>query len=96
MIWCTKSLFHHLQELKSGGCMNRRMRFRLVIQKEYTSKTLTVEILLEGNAVTRTEIYATHHERYSLTQLFDRLNEAEVTYPGTEMKITYELIGRGE
>lgn len=32
----------------------------------------------------------------SLTQLFDRLNDAEVTYPGTEMKITYELVGRGE
>jgi len=30
----------------------------------------------------------------SLAKLFDRLNEADIRYPGTEMKMTYELIGR--
>jgi len=30
----------------------------------------------------------------SLAKLFDRLNEADIRYPGPEMKMTYELIGR--
>ncbi|GEM_PF-77989 len=56
-----ESIENHL--LGSGTDMNRRRRFRLDTQKEYTSKTLTVEILLEGKAVTQTEIYGALHER---------------------------------
>lgn len=29
----------------------------------------------------------------ALAQLFDRLNETEVQYPGTDMRVCYELVG---
>jgi len=42
----------------------RRTNFRKDTQKEYTSKTLTQEILLDGKSVTETDLYNALHERY--------------------------------
>ena len=38
--------------------------FRESTQKEYTSKTLTQEIMLERKAITQTEIFRRLHQRY--------------------------------
>ena len=43
---------------------NKRLTFREDTQKEYTSKTLTQEIMVEEKAVTETKIYQSLHERY--------------------------------
>jgi len=43
---------------------NKRLAFREDTQKEYTSKTLTQEIMVEEKAVTETKIYQSLHERY--------------------------------
>ncbi len=43
---------------------NKRLAFRQETQKEYTSKTLTQEIMVEEKAVTETKIYQSLHERY--------------------------------
>ena len=43
---------------------SKRIAFRKETQKEYTSKTLTQEILLEGCSVAETELYKGLHERY--------------------------------
>jgi predicted Ser/Thr protein kinase len=43
---------------------NKRLAFRQETQKEYTSKTLTQEILVEGKDVIETKIYQSLHERY--------------------------------
>jgi predicted Ser/Thr protein kinase len=42
----------------------KRLAFRENTQKEYTSKTLTQEIMVEGKPVTETKIYQSLHERY--------------------------------
>jgi len=42
----------------------KRLAFREDTQKEYTSKTLTQEIMVEGKPVTKTKIYQSLHERY--------------------------------
>jgi len=42
----------------------KRFTFREDTQKEYTSKTLTQEIMVEGKPVTETKIYQSLHERY--------------------------------
>ncbi|MEA3436736.1 MAG: serine protein kinase PrkA, partial [Thermodesulfobacteriota bacterium] len=42
----------------------KRLAFREDTQKEYTSKTLTQEIMVEGKPVTETKIYQSLHERY--------------------------------
>jgi predicted Ser/Thr protein kinase len=42
----------------------KRLAFREETQKEYTSKTLTQEIMVEGKSVTETKIYQSLHERY--------------------------------
>ena len=43
---------------------DERRRFRADTQREYTSKTLTQEMMVEGKALTATRIYASLHERY--------------------------------
>ncbi len=50
--------------LGADASEKRRLEFRESAQKEYTSKTLTQEIMLERKAVTQTEIYRRLHERY--------------------------------
>jgi len=42
----------------------RRLSFRKEAQKEYTSKTLTQEIMLDGKPITETNLYKDMHERY--------------------------------
>ena len=42
----------------------RRLSFRKETQKEYTSKTLTQEIMLDGKPITETNLYKDMHERY--------------------------------
>ncbi|MEW5805091.1 MAG: serine protein kinase PrkA, partial [bacterium] len=42
----------------------KRLSFRRETQKEYTSKTLTQEIMLEGKPITRTDLYQSLYERY--------------------------------
>ena len=41
-----------------------RQNFRREIQNQYTAKTLTQEILLEGKAITATDVYKSLRERY--------------------------------
>jgi hypothetical protein len=43
---------------------NQRRIFRSTSQKEYTTKTLTQEILLEGLPIAETKIYQSMHDRY--------------------------------
>ncbi len=42
----------------------KRKTFRQDTQKEYTSRTLTQEIMMEGRPITETRLYAALHERY--------------------------------
>jgi hypothetical protein len=42
----------------------RRLSFRKETQKEYTSKTLTQEIMLDGKSIRETDLYKDMHERY--------------------------------
>ncbi len=42
----------------------QRSAFRKASQKEYTTRTLTQEIMVEGLAVTETNIYLSMHDRY--------------------------------
>lgn len=42
----------------------RRISFRKDVQKEYTSKTLTQEILVDGKLAEETDLYQSLHERY--------------------------------
>jgi predicted Ser/Thr protein kinase len=43
---------------------NQRRNFRQETQKEYTTKTLTQEIMVEGVPITETAIYHSMHDRY--------------------------------
>jgi hypothetical protein len=43
---------------------NQRKAFRNETQKEYTSKTLTQEIMVEGVPIEETKIYQSMHDRY--------------------------------
>ena len=43
---------------------NQRKTFRDETQKEYTSKTLTQEIIVEGVPISETKIYQSMHDRY--------------------------------
>jgi len=43
---------------------NQRKTFRAESQKEYTTKTLTQEIMVESVPITETKIYQTMHDRY--------------------------------
>lgn len=62
----TEEFFTEIENriLGAGGSKERRGSFRENIQREYTSKTLTQEIMLERKPITRTEIYMQLHERY--------------------------------
>lgn len=42
----------------------RRISFRKETQKEYTSKTLTQEIMVEGSSIVETTLYESMHDRY--------------------------------
>jgi predicted Ser/Thr protein kinase len=42
----------------------KRLSFRRDTQREYTSRTLTQEIMVEGKPVTKTGLYQSLHERY--------------------------------
>lgn len=44
--------------------MPARKEFRTDIQKEYTSRTLTQEMLVEGKPILETQLFADLHERY--------------------------------
>lgn len=46
-----------------GSAPEKRTRFRSDIQKEYAAKTLTVEMMQEGKAVTETKLYKDLYER---------------------------------
>ncbi len=50
--------------LGAGASDERRQAFRLGTQKEYTARTLTQEIMVEGRALTETELYRRLYERY--------------------------------
>jgi predicted Ser/Thr protein kinase len=50
--------------LGAGMERGRRLLFREETQREYTSRTLTQEILLEGKPITETDLYDALHERY--------------------------------
>ena len=43
---------------------SKRMTFRQDTQKEYTSKTLTQEMMVEGKSITETKIYESLRDRY--------------------------------
>jgi predicted Ser/Thr protein kinase len=49
--------------LGAAVAMETRLQFRRETQKEYTSRTLTTEILLEGKKITQTRIFEHLHER---------------------------------
>ncbi len=63
----TEEFFKSIETRLLGSPMDKATRrsFRQDIQKEYTSRTLTQEIMVEGRAITETEIYQTLHERYA-------------------------------
>jgi hypothetical protein len=42
----------------------RRKEFRAETQREYTSRTLTQEMMVEGRAITATRLFASLHKRY--------------------------------
>jgi len=44
--------------------MEKRLAFRLEIQKEYTTRTLTQEIMVEALPITKTRVYQSLHDRY--------------------------------
>ena len=43
---------------------NKRLSFRKSTQKEYTTNTLTQEIMLDGRSIIETKLYLSLHERY--------------------------------
>jgi len=44
--------------------VEKRVKFREVTQKEYTSKTLTNEIMLDGKSIVETELFKALHDQY--------------------------------
>lgn len=62
----TLEFFDEIERRLLGSASSKagRMEFREIVQWEYTSKTLTQEILLEGKSITETDIYRRLHERY--------------------------------
>ena len=63
----TEEFFKGIETRLLGSPIGRATRrsFRQDIQKEYTSRTLTQEMMVEGKAITETEIYQSLHERYA-------------------------------
>lgn len=62
----TEGFFKNIETRLVSEKLNNHDRylFRRNIHKEYTSRTLTQEILLEGKSITETDIYQSLHERY--------------------------------
>ena len=62
----TEEFFEGLERrfLGAEADMDERRGFRGDTQKEYTSKTLTQEMIVEGKPLTATRIYTSLHERY--------------------------------
>jgi predicted Ser/Thr protein kinase len=50
--------------LGAGSSEQKRIDFRNATQKEYTSKTLTKEIMLEGKPIVETELYQSLYSQY--------------------------------
>jgi len=50
--------------LGTGADSNARIAFRKASQKEYTTRTLTQEILVEGLPITESKIFGSMHDRY--------------------------------
>jgi len=48
----------------AGSDQGRRQEFRRTVQKEYTSRTLTQELMLEDKPLTETDLYRSLYERY--------------------------------
>jgi len=57
-----ESIERHLLGVKADS--SQRTTFRKTTQKEYTTKTLTQEIMVEGLPITDTKIYQSMHDRY--------------------------------
>lgn len=53
---------NHILTGKVGA--GKRLTFRKDTQKEYTSRTLTQEIMLEGKPITETQLYQSMYDRY--------------------------------
>jgi len=53
-----------LRFLGPGAGRDERSRFRMETQKEYTSRTLTQEIMVEGTPPRESRLYNSLHERY--------------------------------
>jgi len=62
----TEEFFKGIERRLLGSPIDKATRrsFRRDIQKEYTSGTLTQEMMVEGKAITDTKIYQSLHERY--------------------------------
>ena len=57
-----ESIENHILTGKIGA--GKRLKFRKDTQKEYTSRTLTQEIMLDAKPITETQLYQSMHERY--------------------------------
>ena len=62
----TEEFFENIEKRLLGSKVDRatRLAFREDTQKEYTTKTLTQEIMVDGKPMTSTKIYGSMHERY--------------------------------
>jgi predicted Ser/Thr protein kinase len=62
----TDDFFESIENRLLGAKIDKdkRQAFRQDTQKEYTSRTLTQEIMLEGKNITETKLYTTLYERY--------------------------------
>ncbi len=62
----TELFFESIENRLLGAKIEKpkRLSFRGDAQKEYTSRTLTQEILFEGKSVTETLLYKDMHDRY--------------------------------
>jgi hypothetical protein len=50
--------------ISAGADREQRLQFRQGVQKEYTSRTLTQELLMEEKPITATGLYRSLHDRY--------------------------------
>lgn len=62
----TEEFFENIENRFLGETIepDKRLAFRKDTQKEYTSKTLTQEIVVEGKSIIETELFESLHERY--------------------------------
>jgi predicted Ser/Thr protein kinase len=62
----TEEFFESIEKRLLGSKVDEatRLAFREDTQKEYTTKTLTQEIMVDGKPMTDTKIYESMHERY--------------------------------